>query len=64
MARIKKKGFEEQLQALEEIITQLETGDLDLDTTLSRYGEGIALLKDCRAQLSQAHQTLVEEEED
>ena len=64
MARTKKKSFEEQLQALEEIIAQLETGDLDLDTTLSRYGEGIALLKDCRAQLSQAQQTLAEKKED
>jgi len=44
-------SFEEQVAQLQQIVQQLESGDLGLDESLERYQAGIELLKRC-------HQTL------
>ncbi len=51
MAKIK---FEESLKKLEEIVEELERGDLTLDESLTRYENGIKLYKQCLALLESA----------
>ena len=40
-------NFEETMQQLEVIATQLEKGDLDLDTSIAKFQEGMKLSKKC-----------------
>lgn len=51
MAKIK---FEESLKKLEGIVEQLESGDLTLDESLTKYENGIKLYKQCLALLESA----------
>ena len=44
-------GFDERLQQLEELVSELEGGELSLEDSLARYGRGVELLKACRGQL-------------
>ena len=46
--------FEEALQKLESVVEQMESGDLPLETLLSRFEEGTKLVKSCHARLSEA----------
>lgn len=46
--------FEEALQRLESVVEQMESGDLPLETLLSRFEEGAHLVKSCHARLSEA----------
>jgi len=64
MARAKAKSFEEQLAELEQIVAELEAGTLDLDASLRRYQEGVALIRACRDKLTAAEQVLAEEQEE
>lgn len=50
--------FEESLRRLEEIVNQLEQGDVPLEDSLRLYEEGIGLSKICTQRLSQAELTL------
>ena len=52
----KKLTFEQAMGRLEEIVSQLETGDHALDTSLSLYGEGAKLMKQCTSMLDKAEQ--------
>ncbi len=47
-------SFEDALQQLEEIVTKLEVGDLDLETSLNLFEEGQKLAALCNKQLSEA----------
>ena len=46
--------FEECLQKLENIVTQLEKGDLPLEQALKLFEEGIQLSNSCRKDLDEA----------
>ncbi len=46
--------FEETLQRLEEIVENLERGDVPLEESLKLYEEGIALSRICAEKLKQA----------
>jgi exodeoxyribonuclease VII small subunit len=46
--------FEAALQALEETVTKLEGGDLELDEALALFEKGQALAAQCSAQLESA----------
>ena len=48
------QGFEEQLEALERIVDDLESGELTLDDSMARFQEGVARLKDCTKLLEAA----------
>ena len=50
--------FEESLRQIEEILKQLEGDKVDLETALSRYEEGVRLLKNCHGILESAHQKI------
>ncbi len=53
MAR-KKMKFEEALARLEQIVDELEGGDLTLDDSIAKYEEGVKTLKQCYAILHDA----------
>ena len=42
-------GFDERLARLEEIVQSLEEGQLELEPSIERYREGVALLRSCRS---------------
>ncbi len=46
--------FEESLQRLEKIVTELEKGDVSLDHTLELFDEGMKLSSSCRKELEEA----------
>jgi exodeoxyribonuclease VII small subunit len=57
MASAKKENklsFEQSLRRLEEIVEQLEQGDVPLDDALKMYEEGIELSKACVEKLTHA----------
>jgi exodeoxyribonuclease VII small subunit len=55
-ARQKSESFETHLAKLEEIVDALESGDLELETALQRYEEGVRRLKSCYELLARAEQ--------
>lgn len=46
--------FERSLDELEQLVAQLEEGDLSLDQSLKSFERGIALFRDCQGALEQA----------
>ena len=65
MAR-KKVQFEESMERLEEIVGELEKGDLTLDESIKKFEEGVKLGKTCRGLLGKAEKrikVLVEKED-
>lgn len=53
-----KGSFEESLHRLEEIVNQLEQGDVPLEDSLRLYEEGIQLSRVCAEKLTRAESTL------
>ena len=51
---IAKMTFEDALQALEEIVRGLESGDVKLDEAISSYERGAALKRHCEKKLREA----------
>jgi exodeoxyribonuclease VII small subunit len=49
-----KEKFEEALQKLEAIVTQMEEGDLPLEETLKAFEEGVRLARFCASKLDEA----------
>ncbi|MDA9739371.1 MAG: exodeoxyribonuclease VII small subunit [Pseudomonadota bacterium] len=59
-----KNTFEESLKKLEKIVEKLEDGNVNLDDSIKSFEEGVALVKECQKQLSEAEikiQTLLED---
>jgi exodeoxyribonuclease VII small subunit len=48
------KDFESALKSLEEIVAQLEAGDLALDRALELFEEGVKITRFCNAKLEEA----------
>ena len=55
----KEHTFEENLQALEAIVTKLEPGDVALEDAISEFQKGMALSKELQQTLKEAEKTLV-----
>ena len=51
---MKIKDFESNLKQLEEIVVQLEGGDLALDRALELFEEGVRISRFCNAKLEEA----------
>lgn len=49
-------SFEEAMQQLERIVTEMEQGDLPLADALSKFEQGIKLARASQAQLKEAEQ--------
>ena len=47
-------SFEQALEQLERIVSDLEEGELGLSASLTRYEQGVQLLRQCHALLEQA----------
>lgn len=54
----KTQTFETQLEKLEEIVGQLESGQLNLDDSLKKFEEGVKLFKSCKDKLSKAEKKI------
>ncbi len=52
------KTFESSIKELEKIITELESGSLDLDKSISKYTEAMKLIKFCEDKLNSASETI------
>ena len=52
------KSFEASLDGLEEIVQQLEGGDLPLEKSLELFEQGIKLSRQCQERLSQAERRI------
>ena len=52
------KSFEASLEALEEIVQQLEDGDLPLEKSLELFEDGIRLSRHCQDRLNQAERRI------
>jgi len=50
--------FDESLRRLEQIVEQMEQGDVPLEESLKLYEEGIALSRVCAQKLQQAELTI------
>ena len=46
--------FEEGIARLDQIVNSMESGEIELDSLVSRYEDGIKLLKHCRAKINTA----------
>lgn len=51
---LKVKDFESALKSLEDIVAQLEAGDLTLDRALELFEEGIKVSRFCNSKLEEA----------
>jgi exodeoxyribonuclease VII small subunit len=54
-----KEGFESSLKRLEEIVAELERGDLSLEQALAKYEEGSNRLKRCHRILEEVQKKIV-----
>lgn len=50
--------FEQSITALEEIVKQLEKGELSLEDSLKQFEQGIGLARRCQEALNQAEQKI------
>ncbi len=46
--------FEHSMQALEDLVGKMETGDMTLDESLAAYERGVGLYRHCQTALEQA----------
>ncbi|MDD6272064.1 MAG: exodeoxyribonuclease VII small subunit [bacterium] len=50
--------FEDAVRSLEKIISELESGELDLDKSISEYSEAMKLIEFCEKKLNSATKTV------
>ena len=53
MANTKKASFEENIKKLESIVSELESGEVDLDDAINKYTEAMKLSKECSLRLNE-----------
>ena len=53
-----KDNFEDSMKKLEEIVTELENGNLNLDESVSKFEEGIKIAKQCNNILEDAEKKI------
>jgi len=54
MKQVSEMSFEEALKELEQVVGQLESGNVDLDKSIALYERGADLKRHCEAKLAQA----------
>ena len=55
---ISKLGFEEAIKQLGSIVSQIEKGQIPLQSSLEQYEKGMALIKHCRGILGKAEERI------
>ncbi len=61
----KKLTFEESMDKLEELIANLEAGDVELAESLEYFSQGVEIIKKCKNELAKAEESvkiLIDEE--
>ena len=53
------KSFEEALSELETIVKELESGNVNLDDAINKYGEAMKLVKVCEDKIKNAEDMVV-----
>ena len=56
MSTSKKIPFEVNLKSLEDVVEQLESGQLSLDDSMKAFENGVKLTRDCQQSLASAEQ--------
>lgn len=51
---MKKDSFEDKMQQLEQVVNELEKGDMNLDESLVKFEDGMKLAKECNKILEDA----------
>lgn len=54
-----KENFEESMKKLENIVTELETGNLNLDESVKKFEEGMKIAQKCNAILGEAEKRIM-----
>jgi len=54
----KEENFEDSMKKLEEIVQELEKGDLNLDDSVKKFEEGIEISKQCNKILESAEKKI------
>ena len=55
---VEEVSFEENMERLEKIVTELEKGDLNLDDSVKKFEEGINISKKCNDILEKAEKKI------
>ena len=55
---MKEKTFEEKLEELKNIVNELESGDVKLDSAIDKYSKAMKLAKECSDKLNTAEKTI------
>ena len=58
MPRKSEPTFEENMQSLEQIVAQMEQGDIPLEELMKKYADGMILAKKCRQTLEAAEKAI------
>jgi exodeoxyribonuclease VII small subunit len=53
-----KENFEDSIKKLEEIVTELENGNLSLDESVNKFEEGMKISKQCNKILEEAEKKI------
>ena len=53
-----KENFEESMKTLEEIVSELENGNLNLDESVKKFEEGMKIAKQCNTILENAEKKI------
>ena len=54
----KKQTFEQALEELEQIVTDVEEGSIPLEESIDKYARGMKLIRHCRGILEQAEKRI------
>ena len=54
----KNKSFEELMESLENIVQELEKGDLNLDESVAKFEEGMKISKECNKMLESSEKRI------
>ncbi len=55
---LEKKKFEDALEDLENVVEQLESGDLSLENSLATFEKGVRLVKFCNQKLTEVEKKI------
>ena len=58
MSKENKDNFETSMKKLEEIVTELENGNLNLDESVKKFEEGMKIAKQCNNMLEEAEKKI------
>jgi exodeoxyribonuclease VII small subunit len=56
--KMKEENFETKIQALEQIVSDLEKGDLNLDESVKKFEEGMKISKQCSKMLEETEKRI------